>query len=87
MSILQLVPLWFTLAMLIPIAVAVGRAYRKAKSGQTVICPENSGSALILLDARHAALMHIAGDSVRRIQSCSRWPEHRGCSLACLAGH
>ena len=84
MSILHLVPVWFLLALLIPVAIAISSSYRAAKGRRTVLCPESSGSALIALDARDAALMHILGDRPRRIQSCSRWPERQACDRGCL---
>jgi hypothetical protein len=84
MSVLHLVPVWFVLALLIPIAVALGAAYRAARRRQTVICPETSESALIVLDARHAALMHAIGERPLRIQACSRWPERQACGRNCL---
>jgi hypothetical protein len=86
MSILHLVPVWFTLALLVPIALAIGGAYRRSKGRRTVICPETSESAFIALDARHAALMHVIGERPRRIQACSRWPERQACGANCLMG-
>lgn len=84
MTILHLVPVWFLLALLIPTALAIGGSYRGAKGRRTVICPESSESALIALDARDAALMHVLGERPRRIESCSRWPERQACGRTCL---
>ena len=84
MSVLHLIPVWFVLALLIPIVLGVGGAYRRSKRPRTVTCPETSQSALVALDARHAALMYAVGDRAHRIGLCSRWPERQGCDRACL---
>ena len=84
MSVLHLIPVWFLLALLIPIGMAVGGAYRGARGRRTVVCPETSQSALIALDARDAALMHVIGERPRRIEYCSRWPERQACDRNCL---
>ncbi len=84
MSILNLIPVWFVLALAIPIAIAVGGAWRGAKGRRTVICPETDQPAFIELNAPHAALMHAIGDRPRRIQACSRWPERQACGRNCL---
>lgn len=85
MPILDLIPVWFVLALAIPIAMAVGGAWRGSKGRRTVICPETNQSTLIELHAGHAALMHIIGDRPRRIQACTRWPERQGCGRNCLS--
>ena len=84
MPVLHLVPVWFVLALLIPIAVALGRRLPCSKGRRTVICPETGESALIVLDARHAAVMHAMGERPLRIQACSSWPERQACGRNCL---
>jgi hypothetical protein len=84
MSVLLLVPFWLILALLIPTALAVGGAYRKWRGRRSVLCPEISQSATIEVDACHAVAMHVLGNPVRKIQSCSRWPEREGCGRECL---
>ena len=84
MSILPLIPLWFALALLIPTVWAVRGAYRRAKGWQAVTCPESGQPALIALDPRNAALMHVIGNPPGKIQSCSHWPEREQCAQGCL---
>ena len=76
MSILNLIPVWFALALLIPIVWAVSGAYRRAKGRHPVFCPEAGQTAVIELNPRDAALMHVLGNPVRKIEACSRWPEN-----------
>jgi hypothetical protein len=85
MSVLNLIPVWFVLALLIPSAIALGGVYRRSKARRTVTCPETSQSALIAIDRRNAVLMHVIGDHRQRIRACSRWPERRECAQDCLA--
>jgi len=86
MSILNLIPVWFALALLIPTVWAVAGAYRRARVARAVMCPQAGQSAVIVLDPRDAALMHILGNPARRIQSCQNWPERQGCGRECLIG-
>ena len=86
MSILSLIPVWFVLALTIPIVLAVAGAYRRAKGQRPVTCPRVGQPAVIELNRRDAALMHILGDSARKIEFCSRWTDHRDCERECLAG-
>lgn len=85
MTVLSLVPVWFVLALLIPTAWVIGGAYRKWSGSRTVTCPETSQPATIALDARHAAAMHVLGNPVRKIQTCSRWLDRQTCDGGCLA--
>jgi hypothetical protein len=85
MWVLQLIPVWFVLALTIPAALAIGGAWRAAKGRRTVICPETNQPVLIELNAPHAALMHAVGNRPRRIQVCERWPERQVCGRQCLA--
>jgi hypothetical protein len=85
MSVLDLIPIWFVLALATPTILAVGGAYRRAKGRRAVICPQTSQSVMIELDARDAALMHAAGDRLRKIGSCTLWPERQACGRQCLA--
>jgi hypothetical protein len=86
MSILYLIPVWFVLGLLIPAAWSIGKVYRRSRNRRAVVCPEIKAFALIQVDARHAAAMHILGNPVRQVQSCSRWPGRRSCDRACLLG-
>jgi len=85
MSVLFLIPAWFILALLIPIAWSVSKVYSRSRGRRIVICPDNHRAANIELDARHAIAMHMVGNPIRKIQACSRWPEQQGCGRECLA--
>jgi len=85
MSVLFLVPVWFILVLLIPIAWSVGKVYNRSLGRRIVRCPETNRAANIELDARHAVAMHVVGNPVRKVQACSRWPEHQSCGRECLA--
>jgi hypothetical protein len=80
-----LIPVWFVLALLIPIAWSVGKAFRRSKGPKVVICPETSVSTIIELDVRDAVAMHVVGNPTRKIQYCSRWPAQQTCDRACVA--
>jgi hypothetical protein len=80
-----LIPVWFVLALLIPIAWSVSKAYRRSKGPKAVICPETNVSAVIELDVRDAVAMHVVGNPARKIQLCSRWPDQQTCDRACLS--
>ncbi len=85
MSVLYLIPLWFILALLIPLTWSVNKVYSRSRGKRVVICPDNHRAANIELDARHAVAMHIAGNPGHKIQSCSRWPDRQDCGRECLA--
>jgi len=85
MSVLYLIPLWFILVMLIPITWSLSKVYSRSRGRHVVICPDNHRTANIELDARHAVAMHILGNSARKIQYCSRWPDRQDCGRECLA--
>ena len=85
MRILLLIPIWFTLALLVPAVWAIARIYRAISGPRTVICPETGLDSTIELDATHAVAMRILGNPVQKIQFCSRWPERQACDRSCLS--
>jgi hypothetical protein len=85
MSVLCLIPVWFILALGIPLAWAVGKVHSRSRGRRIVICPQTSRPANIELDARYAVAMLVAGNPALKIQACSRWPEHQNCGRQCLA--
>jgi len=85
MSVLYLIPVWFVLALLIPLTWSVTKVYSQSRGRRVVICPDNQRAANIELDARHAVTMHIVGNPGRKIQDCSRWPGRQNCGRECLA--
>jgi hypothetical protein len=58
---------------------------RHRESGDRVItCPGNQKTAVVRLDAGHAAWTDIGGERKLRLDSCSRWPERADCGRECL---
>lgn len=68
------------------IAGAFGRRFLSHRGRRIVTCPETRQPAGVELDAWLAARTgSIEGDTVLRLQSCSRWPENENCCQACVA--
>jgi hypothetical protein len=60
-------------------------ARRRRESGDRVItCPESKKTAVVRLDAGHAAWTDLRGEMKLRLESCSRWPERADCGRECL---
>ena len=58
---------------------------RRRESGDRVItCPESKKTAVVRVDAGHAARTDIRGEKELRLDSCSRWPERADCGRECL---
>jgi hypothetical protein len=84
MTILYIV-LGLLVLSLVPLAWIAVRTYRRYKASRVVTCPESGTLAAVQVDAGRAARAGAFGDSELRLESCSRWPEHKGCGEACLA--
>ena len=82
--VLNFIPAYFVLALLIPVVWSLGRVYLRYRDRRNVHCPETRGEALIGVDVKHAVLAHAAGNPGLRLRSCSLWPERRACAQACL---
>ncbi len=60
--------------------------WRKYRGLRVITCPENLQAASVRVDALRAAhWAAISGDTVLRLDRCSRWPEMAGCGQECLA--
>jgi hypothetical protein len=58
---------------------------RRRESGERVVtCPESRKTAVVRLDAGHAAWTDLRGEKELRLNSCSRWPERADCGWECL---
>jgi len=58
---------------------------RRRESGDRVTtCPETRKTAVVRLDAGHAAWTDLRGEKELRLESCSRWPEKADCGRECL---
>lgn len=59
---------------------ASARAFLTYRGRAVVTCPETQQLAGVRLDAKHAAFTGVVGQTVLRLQNCSRWPaEKRQC--------
>lgn len=86
MNALTLIPALVLIAVLyvlVPVAAAVFAHYR---NGTRLRCPVTDRNALVLVDARRAAVGEVFGRPSLQAKSCSLWPEQRGCAQACLTG-
>ena len=84
MSVLNLIPVFFVIALAAPAAWALGKVYRRSHGPRQITCPEVNHFATIELDARHAVAMHALGETDKRVKSCSLWPERQSCQQACV---
>jgi len=51
---------------------------------QVIICPETGKHAMVEVDARHAGLTALIGQTDIRLESCWRWPLKQDCGQECL---
>ena len=49
-----------------------------------IICPETGKQAMVEVDARHAALTSLFGQTDLRLENCWRWPMRQDCGQECL---
>ncbi len=76
-------------AVLIVVAIYFGiryfvKASRTFGGGQMIICPETGKEAMVEVDARHAALTTLIGQTDIRLENCWRWPLKENCGQECL---
>jgi hypothetical protein len=69
------------LFVLIPVTLTTFDEYRRKKS---VICPETGCAAEVGVDAGKAMRSAAFGRLSLRVETCSLWPERKGCDQACL---
>jgi uncharacterized protein DUF1761 len=58
--------------------------FSRYRGSRLVTCPETKDTAVVELDARHAAVTGMGGHEDLRLKSCTRWPERAGCDEDCL---
>ena len=73
------------LVLLVKVAEAFGRVYRKYRGDRVITCPENRRPAGVRVDVRHALLDPRGPDAGVRLKTCSRWPERQDCGQPCLS--
>jgi hypothetical protein len=72
------------LGLLVILGRAFGRVYLKFRGDRVITCPENQQAAGVRVDAGHAGWSAMQGNLDLRLDSCSRWPEHKDCGQQCL---
>ena len=60
------------------------RAYARYRDSRIIKCPATGESAMVEVDAVHAALTSLAGAPDIRLRSCWRWPINENCGQECL---
>jgi len=69
---------------LLVVTTLVVRRYRRLAGTRLVSCPETHEAAAVTLDASHALATSLGSSPDLRLDSCSRWPERKGCGQECL---
>jgi hypothetical protein len=59
-------------------------AYARYRDSKIIRCPETGESAIVEVDAVHAALTSLVGQPDIRLQNCWRWPLREDCGQECL---
>src|SRR5262245_14192193 len=60
------------------------RSSRRFSGERVIICPETGKQAMVEVDARHAALTSLVGQTDLRLENCWRWPLKEDCGQECL---
>lgn len=80
---------YLTLAALVVVAIYFGIRYfvrtsERFGGERVIICPETGKQAMVEVDARHAALTSLFGQTDLRLENCWRWPLRQDCGQECL---
>ncbi len=59
-------------------------AFFKFRGTRVVTCPETNRPAAVTVDAVHAATTAPFDKPELRLNSCTRWPEHKNCGQECI---
>ena len=81
--------IYLSVAALIILAIYFGiryfvRASQRFGGERVIICPETGKQAMVEVDAKHAALSSLVGQTDLRLEHCSRWPIKQDCGQDCL---
>lgn len=71
--------------ILLPAALWFRVIYARNSGGRLVACPQDQHSAVVNLDARHAAATGLHGHPDLRLCDCTRWPGRSNCGQPCLS--
>lgn len=72
------------LAALFVLGRYLAHAYSRYRDSRIISCPETGESAIVEVDAVHAALTSLLGQPDIRLQNCWRWPLREDCGQECL---
>ncbi|HEV8590367.1 MAG TPA: hypothetical protein VGQ72_15975 [Pyrinomonadaceae bacterium] len=80
---------YLILAALVLVAIYFGIRYfvrtsQRFGGERVIICPETGRQAMIHVDARHAGLTSLIGQTDLRLENCWRWPLRENCGQECL---
>jgi len=80
---------YLIIAALVVVAIYFGVRYfvrgsQRFAGEQVIICPETGKQAMVEVDARHAAISSLLGQTDLRLESCWRWPLREDCGQECL---
>lgn len=60
------------------------RGRQKFSGERIIICPETGKQAMVEVDADHAAVTSLLGQTDLRLENCWRWPIRQDCGQECL---
>lgn len=72
--------------ILLPLVLWRHQIFERYSGSRSVTCPENQQSAVVSIDAMHAAATGVDGLPDLRLSDCTRWPERANCDQGCLSG-
>ncbi|HXI22320.1 MAG TPA: hypothetical protein VNG71_00490 [Pyrinomonadaceae bacterium] len=77
------------LAAILVAAIYIGiryfvRARQKFSGERVIICPETGKQAMVEVDAQHAMVTSLFGQTDLRLENCWRWPIKQDCGQECL---
>lgn len=87
----MLILIWLVLGfaaaflLLLPLVLRRQAIFARYSGSRLVACPEDQKTAVVHIDARHAAETAIDGSPDVRLSECTRWPERAQCDRACMA--
>ena len=59
--------------------------FSRYRGSRLVTCPETQNTAVVELDAKHAAVTGLSGHEQLRLENCTRWPQRDNCDQDCIS--
>ena len=78
------IPIILGLVLAVYLGIAV-RTWRRLRGRHVVVCPETHTLAAVTVDLGHAAATAMWEEADVRLETCSRWPDRKGCEEECAA--